>query len=65
VQVRVALSPPLPRALNHRVVAGDVLLVQDGRDDDSHREMATHPDALALDPVGSRPLDHHACDQAT
>ena len=64
LQVRVALSPQLPGALDHRVVAGDVMLVQDRRDDDALREMATHPDDLDLNPIGGRPLDNHACDQA-
>src|SRR4029434_2029461 len=65
LQVRVALSPQLPSALDHRVVAGDVMLVKDGRDDDALREMATNPDDLDLDPVGSCPLDHQAGDTAT
>src|SRR5215510_16321806 len=64
LKVRVALSPQLPSALDHRVVAGDVMLVQDGRDDDSLREMATNPDDLDLNPIRSHPLDHHACNQA-
>src|SRR6266516_4078370 len=64
VKVRVALSPPLPGALDHRVVASDVMLVQDGWDDDSLRKMATDPDDLDLNPIRGHPLDHHACNQA-
>src|SRR6266446_4031947 len=64
VEVRVALSPQLPGALDHRVVAGDVMLVQDGWDDDALREMATDPDDLDLNPIRGHPLDHHACNQA-
>src|SRR5882724_3396559 len=51
VEVRVALSPQLPGALDHRVVAGDVMLVQDGWDDDALRAMATDPDDLDFNPI--------------
>src|SRR5215510_5937973 len=64
VEVRVALSPQLPGALDHCVVAGDVMLVQDGRDDDALREMTTDPDDLDLNPIRGYPLDHHAGNQA-
>jgi hypothetical protein len=61
---RIACSPQLPSALAHRVVAGDVLLVQNGREDASRRAMATAPEALALHPIRGRPLHHPACNQA-
>src|SRR5438874_428075 len=59
MHVRVALSPQLSGALDHRVVACDVMLVQDGRDHYPLREMAPDPDDLGLNPIGGRPLDHH------
>src|SRR2546422_10835743 len=62
--VRGALSPQLPNAFDHRVVAGDVTLVQDRRDDQPLREMATHPDNFDGNAISGYPLDNHACDQA-
>src|SRR5713101_5953426 len=60
LHVRIAPSPQLPGALDHRVIARDVMLVQDGWDHHSLREMATDPDDLDLHPIGGRPLDHDA-----
>src|SRR4029434_642818 len=62
--VCVALSPQLPNAFDHRVVAGDVTLVQDRWDDHSLREMATHPDNFDGNAISGCALDNHACDQA-
>src|SRR6266567_6301683 len=64
LKVRVALSPQLPGALDHCVVARNVTLAPDRRDHDALREMATGPDDLHFNPVCGRPLDHHACNQA-
>ena len=64
LKVRVAFSPQLPGALDHRIVARHVTLAPDRRDHDALREMATGPDDLDFHPVRGRPLDHHACNQA-
>src|SRR5262249_52832383 len=64
VAVRGALSPQLPNAFDHRVVAGDMPLVQDGRDDHPLLEMATHPDNFDGNAISGCALDKHACDQA-
>src|SRR5712691_8490751 len=64
VDVRVTLTPQLSGALNLRVVARDVMLVQDGRNHYPLREMATNPDDLDLHPISGHPLDHDSCDQA-
>src|SRR6266702_3475367 len=64
VEIREALSPQLPGALDHRVVAGDGVLVQDGWADDALRAMTTDPDDLDLNPIRSHPIDHHTCNQA-
>src|SRR5262245_16726082 len=64
VEVRVALSPQLPGALDHRAVAAALVLVQDGSDGDALTRMATHPEDPDLNPIRSHPLDHHACNQA-
>src|SRR5215813_6287677 len=64
LEVRVAFSPQLPGALDHRIVARHVTLAPDQRDHDALREMATGPDDLDFHPVRGRPLDHHAGDEA-
>src|SRR6266851_4240030 len=60
--VRVSCTPQVPNAFDHRVVAGDVTLMQDGRDHHPLREMATDPDNFDRHAIGGRPLDNDPCD---
>src|SRR5215831_13458718 len=62
--VRGALGPQLLNAVNHRVISRDVTLMQDRRDNQSLREMATDPDNFDGNAIGGCPLDNHPCDQA-
>src|SRR5215471_11809743 len=64
VAVRRALRPQLPNAFDHRVVTGDVTLVQDWWDDHPLREMPTHPHNFDRNAISGGPLDNHPCDQA-
>src|SRR6266705_1490792 len=54
LRIRGALGPQLPGAFNHGVVASDLALVQDRRDDDPLRDMATDPDNLDFYPSGGQ-----------
>src|SRR6266853_3787900 len=58
LRIRGALGPQLPGAFHHGVVARDVALVQDRRDDDPLRDMATDPDNLDRHTIGGRALDN-------
>ena len=62
LDVRVAFTPQVSNTFDHRVVASDVTLVQDGRDDHPLREMATHPDNFDRHAIGGRTLDNDPCD---
>src|SRR5438093_2710802 len=62
--IRIALTPQLLRACDHRGIPSDVTLVEDRRDDYPLREMATHPDNFDGNAIGGRPLDNDPCDQA-
>ena len=58
LRIRGALGPQLPGAFHHGVVASDVALVQDRRDDDPLRDMATDPDNLDRHPISGHALDN-------
>src|SRR6266481_5458388 len=64
LRIRIARPPQLPRAVDHRVIAGAVALVHDRWNDDALREMATHPDDLDLNAIGGCALDNHAGNDA-
>src|SRR5437870_12615822 len=64
LRIRIAFTPQLLRACDHRVIPRDVTLVEDGRDDDPLREMATYPADFDISALGGCPLDNPPCDQA-